>query len=494
MKSDGFISRLYMIVVMALLLAAAVSASGMAGKVKETLDFGEKWQTDWKLRVSSCGRFLIHSDGRPFFYMGDTAWELFHRLDRRQADMYLSNRAAKGFNVIQAVALAEISGLDTPNACGHLPLKKTNGRWDPNSPDVKTGPANDYWDHVDWIINKAAEKGLYIGLLPTWGDKWNLKSWGKGPVVFTPANALNYGKWLGTRYRNQPNIIWILGGDRNPEEGRHYEIVRQMAKGIRDGDGGKHLITYHPTPPKSSSSFFHQDRWLDFNMFQSGHGARDLPNYNITTADYNLSPTKPVIDGEPCYEDHPVNWHRRGQTGWFNDFDVRQAGYWSVLSGACGHTYGNNNIWQMYRQGRQGIGLARTAWYEAMHHPGSYQMGYMKKLFLSRPFLKLRPDQFLIAGDTGSGGMHIRAAIGGDYAIVYLPYGQPVTVRTQNISGNRLTAWWFDPRTAMAVLIGEFENAPEREFDPPGQPERGNDWVLVIDDAARCYPAPGLYR
>ena len=126
--------------------------------------------------MSENRRFLVYEDGRPFFYLGDTAWELFHRLNREEADRYLQDRARKGFTVIQAVALAELDGLDDPNPYGHLPLRND----DPTQPDVQEGPANDYWDHVDFVVEKANALGLYIGFLPTWGDKWN-KKWGVGP-------------------------------------------------------------------------------------------------------------------------------------------------------------------------------------------------------------------------------------------------------------------------------------------------------------------------
>ncbi len=185
-----------------------------------------------RLKVSENQRYLVHEDGRPFFYLGDTAWELFHRLNREQADQYLADRAQKQFTVIQAVALAELDGLNTPNAYGHRPLIEN----DPTRPDVKDGPANDYWDHVDYIVERAAERELFIGFLPTWGDKWNRQG-GAGPEVFTPENARAYGRWLGKRYQHQP-IIWILGGDRVVENDTHRAILRAMAAGLREGDGG----------------------------------------------------------------------------------------------------------------------------------------------------------------------------------------------------------------------------------------------------------------
>ena len=121
------------------------------------------------LEVSANGHYLQYADGRPFFYLGDTAWELFHRLDREEADRYLKNRSEKGYNVIQAVALAELDGVDVANAYGHKPLVNQN----PAHPDTKEGEDNDYWDHVDYIVQKANEEGMYVGLLPTWGRYWN---------------------------------------------------------------------------------------------------------------------------------------------------------------------------------------------------------------------------------------------------------------------------------------------------------------------------------
>ena len=205
-------------------------------------------QTTGRLKVSDNKRFLVKADGTPFFWLGDTGWELFHRLNREDADRYLKNRADKGFTVIQAVALAEFDGLTKPNAYGHLPLIGN----DPTKPDVKDGADNDYWDHVDYIIKKADDLGLYIALLPTWGDKWN-KKWGVGPEIFNPQNAAIYGEWIGRRYKDAPNIIWILGGDRPVENETQKEVIRNMAGALRKADGGLHLMSFHPTGGRGSS-------------------------------------------------------------------------------------------------------------------------------------------------------------------------------------------------------------------------------------------------
>jgi len=235
-------------------LTVCLISKGQVSKYAgEPIDFSHG-----KLKVSDNNRFLVFEDGTPFFWLGDTAWELFHRLSKDEAEKYLENRREKGFTVIQAVVLAELDGLNTPNAEGEKPLIC-------NDP-TKINEA--YFQHVNWVIKKAEEKGLFIGLLPTWGDKWN-KKWGVGPVVFTPENAAVFGEILGKRYKNSPNIIWIVGGDRPLEEEVHGEIVRAMAHGLRKGDDGEHLITFHPSGGRGSAEYFHNEDWLDFNMRQN---------------------------------------------------------------------------------------------------------------------------------------------------------------------------------------------------------------------------------
>lgn len=433
------------------------------------------------VRVSADGRYLERADGKPFFYLGDTAWELFHRLSREEAVRYLQDRAEKGFTVIQGVVLAELAGLTEPNANGELPLVE-------NDPER---PSEAYFSHVDFVVSKAEELGLTIGMLPTWGDKWN-KKWGIGPEIFTPENAEKFGEFLGERYQAR-SVIWILGGDRSPENEKHLAIIRAMAKGLAKGDAGAHLMTYHPMGGNNSAQWFHQDEWLDFNMFQSGHGAYDIPNYKTTRANYLRQPAKPTLDGEPRYEDHPVNW--KPELGWFEAFDVRQAAYWSLLAGACGHTYGNHNIWQFWEPGRRPISSARTAWQTALNHPGAFQMGHMRRLFEARPFHTLRPDPEFVIAPESDGPDHVEAARAedGSFAFVYTPYGRAVTVDLDRLTGENIKVFWFDPRLGIALDMGRVKKEGHRAFSPFSS-GRGEDWVLILDDAAKGYRKPGDKR
>ena len=435
------------------------------------------------LRVSDNSRYLVRADGTPFFYLGDTAWELFHRLNREEADRYLIDRAAKGFTVIQAVVLSGDVGLTVPNAYGHLPLADS----DPAK------PLDPYFRHVDYIVDKAASLGLVIGMLPTWGRHWS--STNPADVIFSEQNARSFGNYLGRRYRDKP-IIWILGGDQNIRTETERRTIEAMAAGLREGDGGAHLITFHPRGPGLSSDYFHQAAWLDFNMYQSSHAAHDHDNGLYAEHDYNLSPPKPTLDGEPRYENIQVGFYFDGfnRLDRFDDYDVRQAAYWSVLAGACGHTYGHNSIWQMYAPGHRPIIGAIVPWYEALNHQGAFQMGHLRKLFEARPFHQLMPDQAMILGGPGEGGAKIRAASAADgsFALIYSPMGERFTVDKSRIKAQRIREVWFDPRYGVSYAIHTGDTHGIQTYTPPTG-GRGQDWILILEDAGLDMPLPGFH-
>jgi Protein of unknown function (DUF4038)/Putative collagen-binding domain of a collagenase len=447
-----------------------------------------------RLQVSDNKRFLITSDGAPFFYLGDTAWELFHRLDRGQADRYLQDRAAKGFTVIQAVALAELQGHSDPNPYGHLPLTDL----DPAKPATKDGANNDYWDHVDYIVNKANSLGLTVGFLPTWGSYWHDKIKDDKPL-FTRQNAEAYGEFLGKRYKDAA-LIWILGGDRRIENDEQKEIIRAMARGLKKGDGGSHLMTFHPPGGAGSAQWFHEDDWLDFNMRQNGHVVEFNGRYDATAADYARTPVKPVIDGEPIYEDHPVSFKAK-ELGHSVSADVRRPLYWDLFSGAFGHTYGHHSVWQMYDKGRKPINGPLMPWHEAIDQPGAAQMQHGRRLLESRPFLSRVPDDSIVVPaevTTSVPGAGTRRYVAtrdaeGTYAMVYAPVGRAFSVKMDVIKGSAVEAWWFNPRDGKAVAVGEYANSGNRSFTPPDKGEQV-DWVLVLDDASKNYGPPGEGR
>ncbi len=462
-----------------------------------------------QIRVSENNKFLITKEGKPFFWQGDTDWELFHRLTREEAHDFLEIRKQQGFNVIQAVALAEFNGIREPNRYGDWPLNNedpTHLAVTPGS-DPKNQYEYDYWDHVDFVINMAAEKGMYIGLLPTWGDKL-AHMWGNGPIIFNEANAEAYGSILAQRYAKQWNILWVLGGDRPAVyswkvagEDIKYDdrpLWRAMAKGIESVLGKKAFITYHPAGGSNSTSQYIQDEtWLDMNAFQSGHGSREADAWNWVTRDLSYKPQKPTLDMEPCYEDHPVNpwdgkWSR--QRGYFTAYDVRARIYRGVFAGACGVTYGHHEIWQFLNKDLYepiNPGDTIIPWQKAARAEAAGQMQYLKNLMLSRPYETRIADQSIVRSALGKDHTDLIYATrneDGAYAMIYLPQNKAVSIDLSKISGGIKNVWWVDPRTGVSQTVKSVKGKSVQSFIPP---KEGKDWVLVIDDAAKKFSAPG---
>lgn len=252
-------------------------------------------------------------------------------------------------------------------------------------------------------------------------------------------------------------------------------------------------MTYHPSGGgRSSTEWFHAESWLDFNMMQTGPNfarpdGRYFANYKQIEHDYNLLPPKPCMDAEPGYE------NAAPERGLYNSACVRRWAYWSVFAGGHGFAYGAVEIWQFSVPGKRGKPNGQeNHWRVALDYEGGSQMIFLKNLMCSRPMLERVPDQSLIVGDAGEGIHHIRATRGESYGMIYLPTGRSVTLRMGVVSGERVRAWWYDPKTGNAQEIGVFENIGKVEFSPEGPVLDGRDWVLVVDDLAQEYSAPGL--
>ncbi|HLT79951.1 MAG TPA: glycoside hydrolase family 140 protein [Cyclobacteriaceae bacterium] len=463
-----------------------------------------------QIRVSDNGRYLQTQDGKPFFWLGDTDWELFHRLTREEIETLINTRHEQGFNVLQAVALAEENGIREPNRYGDWPLNNEDPAQLLVTPgnDPESEYEYDYWDHVDFAIQKAAEKNIYIGLLPTWGDKV-AHLWGEGPIIFNEANAEAYGKALATRYKDQWNVIWILGGDRpavykSTRDGveKDYDdrpIWRAMARGIESVLGADAFITYHPQGGSGnrSSLALHTDAWLDMNALQSSHGSRETDPWNWITEDLAKSPQKPTLDMEPCYEDHPVNpwdgkWTREGR-GYFNAYDVRARIYRGVFAGGCGVTYGHHHIWQFMNEKLYkpvNVGDTIIPWQKASKAEAAGQMQHLKNLMLSRPYFSRVGGQSLVKSRFAQNNDEYIAATrdeNGGYAMIYLPQNKPVRVNLGAITGDTKNVWWYSPRDGKATSGGRVKGKGTKTFTPP---KDGKDWVLVIDDATKGYRSP----
>ena len=423
-----------------------------------------------KLKVSKNGRYFVNQDGKPFFYLGDTAWLIFQRLDNQEVEDYLKDRAAKGFTVLQAYV---IRGLEKRHPDGPINLLGESPFIDRDP----TKPNEAFFKHVDYVINRANEMGMVMGLVVA-------KSWhvNKHPEqVFNAKNGYTFGKFLGERYKNNA-VLWYVGGDSPPGNDRETWVA--MTKGIKEGSGGTQLISYHGQGHTSSSQWFHKDDWLDFNSIQSGHGWA-AKTYEFIVKDYGLSPAKPTVDMEPPYENHPT-----GKTPRIDSHQVRKGAYWNMLAGAAGHGYGALDLFYLYKDDegpfpRDGF----QPWRKAITYEGSRQVGLMRGLFELRPWYKMVPDQSVIASGQAEGEDHIQAARAedGSFVIAYVPTGKTLSIHMNKLSGKDAKAQWYDPRKGGWTVIGRFPTKGVHEFQPPSQGEK-SDWVLVLDDAEQELP------
>lgn len=425
------------------------------------------------LSVSADHRSLVQSDGSTFFYLSDSAWNLFDRTSIKQANQYLQTRADEGFTVIQA----EINARLGADVYGDAPFIKNDA----------TRPNEAYFHYVDQVVASATSLGLYVGLVPLDSD-WSAN--GK----FNTNNVYDFGRYLGRRYANS-RIIWVLGGDVSGDDGAGVAMWRNLAAGITRGvanargagnrDYSQTLMTFHPFYAESSSQWFQNDVWLDFNAVQSGH-SQNTANYNLIAGSYSRTPAKPIIDIETNYEDIPAGI-KRGAVR-LTDYDVRKTAIWSLFAGSFGLSYGNNNVWQFVTKPNSN-NLATTNWQNALATPGTTSLAAIKRLMLSRPFLSRVPDQSLIVGSTLSGTDHLQAtrASDGSYAFVYTASGKAVTVNLNKLSGTDLDVRWYNPRSGKSAYLGVFAKNGSHTFVAPSQ---GTDWVLVLDDTSKKYGKP----
>ena len=436
---------------------------------------GKPWESG-DLRVSANQCYLQNGE-EPFFWLGDTAWLLFEKLTDDEAKAYLQNRRDKNFNVIQAVL---VHHKEMQDVSGSFALKDD----DFLHPDTE----HDYWNRVDRVIKMAEEMGLYIALLPVWGSMVKTG-------VLNDSNVESYGKFLAERYGKYPNILWLIGGDVRGDDG--YDVWIKLAETIKAQDS-KHLMGFHPFGRTRSSMWFHEQKWLDFNMFQSGHRRYDQSslgfwddnnkqegfvgedNWKYVINDYKMTPMKPTLDGEPSYELILQGLHDETQPYW-QACDVRRYAYWSVLAGACGHTYGDNAVMQFYNEKDEKGGYgALNYWHEAIHDVGSGQMRHLYDLMQSVDFTSGHIAEELLAQPQGEKYDRISAFAGAEFAFLYTYTGNPFAVKMDKLGFSKAKAYWFDPVTGVYSFVDTLETSKIKEFIPPNRRLGQNDWVLVL--------------
>ena len=463
----------------------------------------------WKngaLRVADNHRYLEHENGKPFFWLGDTGWLMPERLNRDEVGYYLKRCAQAGYNVVQ---VQTVNGVPAYNIYG-----QSSHPFGYDFSDIDRPGVYGYWDHMDYIVKTAERNGIYIGMVCIWGGL--VKS-----GQMTEEEAVKYGTFLANRYKECPNIVWMIGGD--IQGNIKTEVWETLARTIRSIDRN-HLMTFHPRGRTCSAQFFPNAEWIDFHMFQSGHrrygqrmGNKDYPIPDNTEEDswryversFAADPLKPVLDGEPSYENIPQGLHDANEPRW-QAADVRRYAYWSVFAGACGHTYGCNDIMQFYRPGYAPAYYADTPWWEALDFPGYNQMKHLKELMLKfrtnqnatqrpAPTLPVRegedaptlvkqsnPTPSLTGRDGVGPYSYLAVTHGADYLLVYNYLGLPMQVDLTQIAGKRKKAWWYSPVTGEYCYIGEFRNQAT-EFVPPAVEGNDRDIVLVVTDSQADY-------
>ncbi len=409
----------------------------------------------YPLKISANHRYLVDQDNAPFLLQGDAPWSLISAVTKSEAEQYLENRRALGFNTLM-VNLVEHHFNGPINREGEGPFRMPG--------DFST-PNEKYFAHADWVIKKAAEKGIQILLAPCYlGYKGTEEGWYEEILSSGPEKCRAYGQFLGKRYRDFDNIFWLMGGDRDP--GKARAEVHEIALGIKEFDQ-RHLFSAHCEPEQAPVDGYVHETWLDVNNSYS---------YEIVhkklLADYSHTPVMPNFLIESTYEgEHNAT-----------PVQIRRQAYWAILCGATGQIMGNRPLWGF-----------DPGWQFAMNATASQDMARLKVLFNSRAWYDLIPDQnykVVIGGVGEHNGLDYLAAArstDGSAIIAYLPDSRTITVDLTKVSGSQALAWWFNPRNGKAVSAGKFATQGNRDFTPPGK----EDWVLVLDDAAKQLPPPG---
>lgn len=419
----------------------------------------------YPLKQSSSKRYLTDQYNMPFFWSGDAAWSLIAQLSREDADLYLENRKEKGFTVIMVSLIEHKFCTNAPsNIYGEAPFN--------DRPFVS--PNEKYFEHADYIIRSAAQRNIIVLLAPLYlGYDCKDEGWCSEVKTASTDDLHAWGKYVGNRYKNFSNIIWLIGGDTDPSSVK--EKVLQMVKGIREADT-LHLFSAHNQPETMAVDPWPDEQWLSINNVYS----YDSALYKYYMKAYIHTPVMPYYQIESAYENEHNSTPQQ----------LRSQAYWAILSGAMGHVFGNCPVWHF---GSAGKWCNKSDWKKEMNNHGSVSMDILQRLFLSRSWQTLVPDfenQIITSGyGTWGSKNHVASArtSDGSTIIAYLPSKRTVMVNMSNIRGEKAKCWWYDPSNGKAISIGIFSNSGFRSFTPNSE----GDCVLVIDDASLNLPVPG---
>ena len=425
------------------------------------------------LKISANQRCLVFEDEAPFFYLGDTAWALFQRLDLAETQHYLEDRASKGFTVIQATALSEFDGLRVPNRAGNLPLQQTHsGLTTPSSrTSMRSSTRPPRWA-CGWPCCRR-------------GATRSVRCSGVSPEVFTAANARSYSAYLGARYRDKP-IIWMLGGDRDSDSQERKAIWRAMAHGLREGDHGRHLMTYHPQGVASSSLFFPDEPWLDFYTFSRAAGCGTGTTTTSSTTTTAWIHQSPAWTTSRTTKDMHVTCSQATAT-------PRATTRARPRTGHCSPAHKGT-------PGRKGSSSSGTDRHQTCSRPPAWQ----------RPWTSPAPPRWGTAPVTrvspisrprpGSATAPVKRrhrhqphpatrARDRSTPLIYSAAGLPFTVGASRLAGSTLTVHWYDPRSGTAQPDGSV-TPKQADLQPPTH-GKGQTGFSCSTMPIRNFPLPG---
>ncbi|MBN1419279.1 MAG: DUF4038 domain-containing protein [Planctomycetes bacterium] len=411
------------------------------------LSAGRAAEPVYPVKVGENRRSFVDQKGDPVFWLGTTQWQLFREYTLEEARTILERSKNKGFVFVQVMLLGVGDGT-RPNKAGQKP-------WHDDDP---LRPNEGYFEHVDAVMEAARERNINISMT-LYHQRYG------GRITLEKGRA--WGKWVAARYATFPNIVWSM----TPQAKQEYvPILRELAAGIREVDGGRHLITFKPDPAPFSSSFIHAEAWLDFDSMQTWNSVHLI--YPMVTHDYRLEPVKPVLMAEGAYEE--------GSEYGFavTPLWIRRQAYYSYLAGAH-HTYGHNDSWRVL-----------PTWRKALDAPGAVQLGILRRIFLDREeWWRLVPDQTILASGGRTEGKLLNLAARhekGLWLMAYLADPATVAIDMRKIAAaSRATAFWVDPRDGRPLAIGVFPRTGTRSFSTPD----GWEDALLIIEASDGAPA-----
>lgn len=416
------------------------------------------------LQVSANGRYLVDMEGRPFLVTGDSAWSLFGEPTMAEIELYLQDRAARGFNFIAASLLEHKFSTNPPlNAEGEPPFT--------GAPFITPNEA--YFARADSILQLADALDIVILLAPVYlGWVCSDQGWCSEVQSASLQDMREWGRFLGARYQDQENILWSIGGDTDPTI--VADKLREFVAGVREFDT-THLMTAHNQRGTQAITPWPNESWLEVNNVFSVRQAL----YQNTLAAWENPVVRPFIMLEGFYENEHQSTAQQ----------LRAQSYWTVLTGGFGTVFGNCPLWHF---GYSTSWCGSTDWQSQLGAAGSVQMTHYRALFESRHWQLLVPDvdhQVLTSG-YGSWGAEdystAAATSDGSSIIVYQPGAGAAEFDTSVLSGDSVRVWSFNPADGAATWLADHASGPVSL--PPGP---GTDRVLVLDDLDRAFGPPG---